>query len=50
MQIREPLPGSWKVTESSLEAERVNAMTLGFTATVPAKGSVDVTYRVQLSR
>lgn len=48
VQIREPLPGSWKVLESSLEAERVNARTLGFTATVPAKGAVDVTYRVQL--
>jgi hypothetical protein len=50
VEIREPLPGSWKVTESSLEPERVNATTLGFTAAVPAKGSLDVTYRVQLGR
>ena len=50
IQIREPLPDSWKVAESSLEAERINARTLGFTATVPAKGSLDVTYRVQLGR
>jgi hypothetical protein len=48
--VREPLSGSWKVLESSLEAERVNATTLGFTATVPAKGSVEVRYRVQLGR
>jgi hypothetical protein len=38
------------VLESSPEAERVNATTLGFTATVPAKGSVEVRYRVQLGR
>ena len=50
VQIREPLPGSWKVVESSLESERINATTLGFTATVPANGSVDVSYRVQLGR
>jgi hypothetical protein len=50
VEIREPLPGSWKVLESTVEAERVNATTLGFTATVPAKGSVEVRYRVQLGR
>jgi hypothetical protein len=50
IEVREPLSGAWKVLESSLEAERVNATTLGFTATVPAKGSVEIRYRVQLGR
>jgi hypothetical protein len=50
VKVREPLSGSWKVLESSLEAERVNATTLGFTATVPAKGSVEIRYRVQVGR
>jgi hypothetical protein len=50
VEVREPLSGSWKVLESSPQAERVNATTLGFTATVPAKGSVEVRYRVQLGR
>jgi len=50
VKVREPLSGSWKVLESSLEAERVNATTLGFTATVAAKGSVEIRYRVQVGR
>lgn len=50
VEVREPIPGAWKVLESNLEAERVNAATLGFAATVPAKGSLDIRYRVQLGQ
>jgi hypothetical protein len=42
--------GTWKVIESSHEAERVNANLLGFTVTVPAGGQLEVSYRVQLGR
>ena len=48
VDVREPVAGSWKVIESSHEAESVNARTLGFTVTVPAEGSVELRYRLQL--
>lgn len=50
VDVREPVAGSWKVIESSHEAERVNARTLGFTVTVPAGGSVELRYRLQLGQ
>jgi hypothetical protein len=49
VDVREPVGGEWKVVESSLPAEKIDAGTLGFHAEVPADGETTVTYRVRVA-
>jgi hypothetical protein len=46
--VREPMTGVWKVVESSVPPETVDARTLGFTVQVPANGETTVSYRAQV--
>jgi hypothetical protein len=44
--LREPLPGDWKVLESTPQGRKVDAHTLEFDLPVPPGGSASVAYRV----
>ena len=46
--VREPVPGDWKLLESSPGARRADAGTLEFERTIPAGGTEVITYRVAL--
>ena len=47
VSIIEHLGGDWDVTEKSNDFKKVNAHTVEFPVTVPADGSVSVTYTVR---
>jgi hypothetical protein len=48
IDIRDNIPGDWKLLESSLDASRPDAATLAFNVQVPAGGEVVVTYRIKV--
>lgn len=50
VRIREPVDGQWRLVESSLPAEKADARTVAFRASVPARGETVVTWRVQVGR
>jgi len=50
VRLREPVPGDWKLVESSDAGAKLDAHTLGFEITVPARGSTKVTYRVAIDQ
>ena len=45
--VIEQMPGDWTITEKSHEFKKTDAHTVEFPITVPAKGSVTVTYTVR---
>jgi hypothetical protein len=49
VDLREPVGGEWKVVESSLPADKIDAGTIGFHAQVPADGETVVSYRVRVA-
>jgi hypothetical protein len=48
IDIRESIPGDWKLLESSHESSRPDAATLAFRVVVPAGREVSVSYRVKV--
>ncbi|MCC6491298.1 MAG: DUF4139 domain-containing protein [Candidatus Hydrogenedentes bacterium] len=48
VDIVEPMPGDWRILESSLEFEKKDARTAIFHVAVPKDGEVKVTYRVRV--
>lgn len=47
VEVRERLKGSWKITSSNLDYEKVDAHRVRFSASVPADKSVRITYTYQ---
>jgi hypothetical protein len=48
VDVRETHVGEWRVTESSVAAEKLSASEVRFRLAVPANGSVTLTYTVQI--
>jgi hypothetical protein len=48
VRLREPISGDWKLVESQPAGTKLDAGTLGFELTVPARAAAVVTYRVAL--
>ncbi len=47
VDVREARFGTWRVTESSLPAEKLSATEVRFRVSVPAGGEATLTYTVQ---
>ncbi|MFB6214534.1 MAG: DUF4139 domain-containing protein, partial [Candidatus Bipolaricaulia bacterium] len=47
MLIKERLPGDWEIIRSSHDYEKVNSRIIQYEETVPAKGTIEVSYLVQ---
>ena len=45
--IRERLPGDWEILKSSHEYKKVNSSVIEYEKTIPAEGSVEISYVVQ---
>jgi hypothetical protein len=50
VRLREPVPGDWKLLESSIPGTRIDSGTLGFELSVPSGGTAEVTYRVAIDQ
>jgi hypothetical protein len=48
VQDFEPVGGDWTILSSSLPSKKEDASTFSFTTTIPARGSVKITYRVRV--
>ncbi|MCZ6651393.1 MAG: hypothetical protein O7D35_12080 [Acidobacteria bacterium] len=48
IDIRDTIPGDWKLLESSADSSRPDASTLAFRVTVPAGGQATISYRVRV--
>jgi hypothetical protein len=48
VSIIEPIPGDWKILQSSHKAEKVEAHTLKYIVEVPKNGATKVEYRVKI--
>ncbi|MDD5259120.1 MAG: DUF4139 domain-containing protein [bacterium] len=48
VSIIEPVPGDWKILQSSHQAEKVEAHTLKYVVNVPKNGETKVAYRVRI--
>jgi hypothetical protein len=48
VDVREAHFGSWRITESSVPAEKLSSTESRFRVSVPAGGSATLTYTVQL--
>ena len=47
--LREALPGDWKMVKESQPHEKLDAATAGWKVDVPAEGSTTLTYRVRMT-
>jgi hypothetical protein len=45
--IRERLPGDWEILKSSHEYKKINSSVIEYEKTIPAEGSVEISYVVQ---
>jgi hypothetical protein len=48
VDLREQMPGAWKILKESQEHEKLDAYTAGWLVNVPAEGSTKLTYRVRI--
>ena len=48
VSVIEPIPGDWKVLQSSHLGEKIEAHTLKYTVTVPSNGETKIAYRVKV--
>ncbi|MES1152295.1 MAG: DUF4139 domain-containing protein [Dongia sp.] len=48
VDLREAIPGDWKIVKESQEHKKLDASTAGWLIDVPANGSVKLTYRVRM--
>ncbi len=48
VDVREARVGTWRVTDSSLPAEKLSASEVRFRVPVPAKGDATLTYTIQV--
>jgi hypothetical protein len=48
VQDFEPVDGEWTILSSSQAATKEDSTTFSFTTTIPARGSVKITYRVRV--
>ena len=49
VDMREAMPGDWKIISESQEHKKLDASTAGWLVDVPANGSTKLTYRVRMS-
>ncbi len=49
VDVREAIPGDWKIVKESQEHKKLDSQTAGWLVDVPANGSAKLTYRVRMS-
>jgi len=48
VDVREAIPGDWKIIKESQEHKKLDSATAGWLIEVPANGSAKLTYRVRM--
>jgi hypothetical protein len=48
VEVYEPVGGDWEITQESMPHVKKDAHTFTFNPTIPARGTVKITYRVRI--